>query len=493
MINSSNNSTRIVFSTGVLIAVLFAVFVAPTRSADAAGEIAPNDISVLQQTVDIDYGTRINITTVVDPGSQPVEAVRALFKPRGGSTVWSYSYPDYSITSGQVSVNFEIPTGPGSYYPPGTDFDIEIEVTLANGEITLVRSPEPIEYLDPTKQWQRANGDGYTVVYYGVSTSDVQNLITQTNARIPMLKRVLGVTETPGFKAIVFPSIRDATPSFPPVSQTATDQFLFAGFAQPEYRLFVQGQMNPTTFVHELAHLYTHEAVRSSLLGGLPSWLSEGLARFLETGSSHSSIARLRASVRPDELLSLRHMGTIPGRRTDVFIFYPQAGAFVGYLIEEYGAATMVNFLASMNSGGTLLGNFETVYEKPLYEMENEWRAMLDAEPLVIPSATPQPDLSGGNDSPQSTPVPLIDYSSGSKQDSAQDSSAEDDVRSTPSTFPDYLPTPTPTFSIEPGMQVREDDPMSDYMVAGLVIGLSIFTGLWLFISRRSKLPERKS
>ncbi|MEE8047156.1 MAG: hypothetical protein V3T49_09960, partial [Dehalococcoidia bacterium] len=316
MIQTPNKPTRLFVSTLAAILVLVALFSSESASADESAAL-----TVMQQTVEIDYGNKITITATVDTGAIEVATVRALFRPRGGATIWIYSYPNFTVEGDSVSVEFEISTGPGSYYPPGAEFDIEIEVTSTSGEISSVISPESIEYLDPAEDWQRVEGDGYTIIYYGVSRSDVEDLADTVDFRIPTLQATLGVTETPEFKAIVFPSIKDATPSFPPVSQTATDSFLFAGFAQPEYRLFVQGQVNSTTFTHELAHLYTHEAISSALQGGLPSWLGEGLARFLETGSSESSNARLRSSVRPDELLPLRNMISIPGKRSDVFIF----------------------------------------------------------------------------------------------------------------------------------------------------------------------------
>ena len=447
------------------------------------------EMTVMSQTVDIDYGEKISVSVIVDAGISPqdIDSVRTLFRARGGSTIWSYSYPEYSTKSSdtnELSVSFEISTGPGSYYPPGAEFDIEIEITDTDGERTSVISPEPIEYLDPDNDWQRVQGNGYTIIYYGVSRSRVDEMIETIDHRIPTLEATLGVTDTPDFKAIVFPSIQAATPSFPPVSQTATDQFLFAGFAQPEYRLFVQGQMNSTTFTHELAHLYTHEAVRSSLLGGLPAWLNEGLARFLESGSSDSSNERLRESVRPDELLSLKHMLTIPGQRSDVFIFYPQAGAFVGYLVEEYSHATMADFLGELNKGRTIQDAFELIYDKSLSEVENDWRNLFNAKALPIPSATIETSA-GDDESIFDTPVPLVDYE-------ASAASASGAGAPTPTTGPSSLPTVTPENPPVFDPSIFEEDSDPDWVVAGFIIGLSTIVGIWLFTSRR-RMPKRKS
>jgi hypothetical protein len=471
VIHSFTNSSRIFAIALAAIVVSIALVSAPAASANSAFAL-----TVTEQSFDIDYGKKISISLKVNTGNGSVDTVRALFKPRGGSTIWAYSYPDFEVENSEVSVSFDIPTGPGSYYPPGSDFDIEIEVTDLEGNKSTVRSPESIEYLDPAQDWQRAQGSGYEIVYYGVSTAEVDEMIESIDHRIPTLEATLGVTDAPDFKAVVFPSIQAATPSFPPVSQTATDQFLFAGFAQPQYRLFVQGQMNSTTFTHELAHLYAEEAVASAFVGGLPAWLNEGLARFLESGSSERSNDRLRSSTRPDELLSLRNMQTIPGQRSDVFIFYPQAGAFVGYLVEEFGHDTMADFLASINDGKTVLGGFEHVYGKPLYEIENDWRARFDAEPLPVPTSTAEAsDLANAA---TATTVPLIDYRKLAVV-GANPPSTSTPSTSTPSKL-QILPTGTP------------EDPEPNLLVAGIVIGMSVIIGLWLFTSRR-RMPKRKS
>ena len=488
------NPNRIVASLLISIISISALFIGAGSTISAISANTARTPSVVNQRVDIDYGDHISITTTVDTGinAQDIESVRTLFRARGGETIWSYSYPQFktnSSNSNQLDVTFEILTGPGSYYPPGAEFDIEIEITDINGETASVISPEPIEYLDPTRDWQRAKGNGYTIIYYGVDRSSVDDLIAKIDHRIPTLEATLGVTDPPNFKAIVFPNIREATPSFPPVSKTATDQYLFAGFAQPEYRLFVQGQMNATTFTHELAHLYTHEAVSSSFLGGIPSWLNEGLSRFLESGSSEPSNNRLRNTVHPDELLSLNHMQTIPGQRRDVAIFYPQAGAFVGYLVEEYSHATMAELLSLLNKGRSIEDAFEIIYDKPLYEVENSWRALFGAEPLPIPSATVQPSEATVVPS-DPTSVPLIDYEAVATAAKTGGTSAQSQANGTtvPSSIPTVTSQDTPVFD----PSVIEDNQDPDWIVAGIVIGLSVIVGVWLFTSRR-RMPKRKS
>ena len=478
MIHFFNNSSR-----PAAIALIAAVFLGILNASSPVSAAGTGALTITDQSAVIDYGKKITISTdvLIEADENEIQVVRALFRPRGGSTIWAYSYPEFSVDNNRISLTFDIPTGPGSYYPPGTEFDLEIEVTLTSDEISTVRSTKPVEYLDPDRDWQRVTGSGFTIVYYGVSRASVEELVVTIDHRIPTLQTTIGVSDTPDFKAIVFPSIKDATPSFPPVSQTATDQFLFAGFAQPQYRLFVQGQMNSTTFTHELAHLYLHEAMSSSLASSMPSWLNEGLARFLESGSSEQSNERLRASVRPDELLSLKHMGTIPGKRSDVLIFYPQAGAFVGYLVEEFSHATMAEFLAAMNGGQPLTTAFEEIYGKSLYKVKNDWRDMFNADPLALPSATAEP-ADTTDSAVRSTPVPLLAYGSG----------VPITRKPEPETQPESLPTVTPQTAPKSGESADAQDSGPDPLVAGIVIGMSLIIGIWLFTSRR-KMPKRKT
>jgi len=478
VIHFFNNSSR-----PAAIALIAAVFLSILNASSPVSAVGTGALTITDQSVVIDYGKKITISTdvLIEADESEIQVVRALFRPRGGSTIWAYSYPEFSVDNNRISLTFDIPTGPGSYYPPGTEFDLEIEVTLTSDEISTVRSTKPVEYLDPDRDWQRVTGSGFTIVYYGVSRASVEELVVTIDHRIPTLQTTIGVSDTPDFKAIVFPSIKDATPSFPPVSQTATDQFLFAGFAQPQYRLFVQGQMNSTTFTHELAHLYLHEAMSSSLASSMPSWLNEGLARFLESGSSEQSNERLRASVRPDELLSLKHMGTIPGKRSDVLIFYPQAGAFVGYLVEEFSHATMAEFLAAMNGGQPLTTAFEEIYGKSLYKVKNDWRDMFNADPLALPSATAEP-ADTTDSAVRSTPVPLLAYGSG----------VPITRKPEPETQPESLPTVTPQTAPKSGESADVQDSGPDPLVAGIVIGMSLIIGIWLFTSRR-KMPKRKT
>ncbi|MBI4220553.1 MAG: hypothetical protein HY682_10440 [Chloroflexi bacterium] len=87
-------------------------------------------------------------------------------------------------------------------------------------------------------------------------------------------------------------------------------------------------------------------------------------------------------------------MNSLPGRVADINVFYPEAGNFVGYLIEIHGDDRMLAFVAALR-GGALPGSAALkAYGRSLEELENEWRKAIGAkplEPLPTPATTAAP------------------------------------------------------------------------------------------------------
>ncbi|MDA1279854.1 MAG: hypothetical protein O3B95_07400, partial [Chloroflexi bacterium] len=161
------------------------------------------------------------------------------------------------------------------------------------------------------------------------------------------------------------------------------------------------------------------------------------------------------------------------------------------YLVEEYGDETMAEFLAVMNAGAALLPGFEQVYGRSLYEVENTWRASFNADPLPIPSATSVPTRTANQ--PSGTTVPLVDYGAKSTTDAELVSpNPANTPGSSGTVVPVFLPTTTPAIPSAPVENGPTTDSSPGFIVTGVVIGLSVLVGLWLFTSRRSKLPTRK-
>ena len=154
MIHLILSSSRIPVIAVLAILVSLAFFWTVEQTPQTVSAENSRSLAITGQSVDIDYGEKISISTIIDVGSsaKEIDNVRALFRAHGGSTIWSYSYPNYSLTgtdSSEVMVEFDILTGPGSYYPPGAEFDIKFEITDLDDVTSSIISTDSIEYLDP--------------------------------------------------------------------------------------------------------------------------------------------------------------------------------------------------------------------------------------------------------------------------------------------------------------------------------------------------------
>ncbi len=346
-------------------------------------------VRVAQQTYRIVYGKEIAVTVQAQSDAGEIVGVLARYRPRGPDRISVYDYP--AFTPGRsITASFSIKTGGGSYFPPGTDFDIYFELTDSAGNVTKTET-QTVEYLDPAFKWKRLSRGTLTAVFYNVPDDRVARLLDDAAAELPDLARMTGAPAGQQYKAVLFRTVSDASSSFPRVSEAAADRQFFAGFAQPEYGLFVLGSPEEGSFRHEMTHLLVDAAVTSPLASQLPAWLNEGLAVWAQGDGLDSLDSQIRSAAKGGRLLRVRSMGTIPGTGQAIALFYPESGAFVGYLYTRFGPDGMAALLRAMNEGRRVNEAAQQAWGVSLDDIENEWRVSLGAAPLPTPSPTHVP------------------------------------------------------------------------------------------------------
>ncbi len=407
---------------------------ASTNALQSGAYREASPIAVLGHRAEIDFGEEIELHAEVETGGiQAVEA-KAIYRPVGPSRISTYAYADVQISpaSDRLDLKFIIPTGGTKYYPPGTEFDIHFELLDSEGEVHSTK-PFKVEYLDPRLNWRRVSNGPVTAIYHGISDDQARDLVDHAVSVLPVITSTIGVDEPPSIKAVLFDSVRQATPYFPPVSKTATDRQFFAGFAMSEYGLFVMAAPSRGIFVHEMTHLVVAEAEKSPLGRDAPSWLNEGLAVYFQNEGDHRQLERrLTGPARQGRLLPVKNMNGIPGRRDEINVFYPQSGHFVAYLIARYGHERVAALLGNLDAGQEIGDAFLSAYGLSLYDVENDWRSTLGTGPLP----TPDPSL-WELPPPAITQVPLLKP----PVDTVRSPESESvDDRAAP---PDSVPAPT--------------------------------------------------
>ena len=361
-------------------------------------------VNVISMENSIDFGRSITVRLEAE-SDEPVTEVRAVYTARGNRLVSSYAYPEFTQDGAVVMAEVTVETGGRSYYPPGTEFEFVFELTTATG--TDSTPPARVTYLDPDHQWQLMARPEIPldIFYYEFSEATAEAMADRVEASWREIAATVGVD--PGDidrqRAVIYPDINEFNAVAPPVSEAASDGLYFGGFAMYEYGLFVLGMPSPDSVVHEFTHLMIEGAVTSPLSPGVPSWLHEGLAQYFEAGSSEHYSSQLRSRARANDLLVLRNRNTVPSVAAEIGLFYTQVGSFIGNLVEQHGPAPMARTLELINGGTRAADALGEAYGKPFWQLENDWRVSLGADPLPDPSATPAAGESPGAQ-PTATP-----------------------------------------------------------------------------------------
>ena len=331
----------------------------------------PEPIRVLSTSASIDFPDELVLKLEAESDSR-IERIRVDYQI-GGQTVRTYGYPKFT-PSNRVSADFVIETDGARYLPSGADITYSYTIENASGR-TVKTDTLSLEYKDPSKQWERVEEGNLIVLYHDLPSDDVQRAARGVAESMERVKSLLGIDVSRPQKAVIFNSSREARLSFPVVSDRATREHLFGGFAYGDYDLFIMVGLNLSTMVHEMTHLLIDEAIDSPF-AVVPAWLNEGLAMYFEPRQGGRDSALLSAA-RRGELMRLRNMGSIPGRPHDVGAFYAQAQSVVRFMMDSYGEDRMSDLLRAIDGGLRIDQAVQDTYGISLDDLEREWRVWL--------------------------------------------------------------------------------------------------------------------
>ncbi len=368
----------------VLGAIIAAAVLAVLTIGAAAADVAvPKDsIRVLEAGHSIEYPDQM-VFRLRAEGDATITEVR-LFYSVGGRPVQVYGYGDFEPGL-QVSTDFTVGTSGSSYIPTGVEIEYYYQITDVNGH-TMETTPWAFEYRDPRYRWESLTIDSLTVLYHDISEQRVAQAAQQVAARIEEIKPVFGIEDVHRMKAVIVNGSREARRAFPLISEASRRGHYFAGFAFDEYDLFLMQGLDTDTMIHEATHLLVHQAA-SSALARVPAWLNEGLAMQFEDRSIVRS-ATVRNAARAGRLLSLKNMGSVPGRANDISLFYAQAWSVVDYLVDTYGTEQIPVLLGTLNMGKRIDEALPLAYGLSVEELDQEWRNdLLGTTPIA-----PRPD-----------------------------------------------------------------------------------------------------
>ena len=125
---------------------------------------------------------------------------------------------------------------------------------------------------------------------------------------------------------------------------------------------------------HELAHLAVRE-VTFNCIGGIPTWLNEGLATYAEGPLPSYQKDALDKAIRSDELISVRSLSSsFPAGHSGAYLSYAQSYSLVEFLVDTHGWKKMRMLLEVFREGSTPDNALKEVYDFDRDGLDRRWR-----------------------------------------------------------------------------------------------------------------------
>lgn len=332
----------------------------------------PGSVRVISAEHRIEFPDRIVLQLEAE-SAEDVVTVQLFYKIGRQDTV-IYGYPTILRTSGVVSAEFVITTGSSRFIPSGVDIEYYYVFQDSDGQ-TVESDRFTFEYLDPRYEWERYDAGTFELLWHDRPRSLVEGVADEVNARLFPALSMFGLRDVHKMKAVVVNGGREASRTFPRISQTASDRQLFSGFAFGEYDVFILAGLSIDAMIHEMTHLLFDEAVDSPR-ARVPAWLNEGLSLYFERGSGGRESIVANAA-RSGSLFRMDNMGAVPGRPSDVRLFYAQSWSLVTFMVDTFGTERMSTMLTTLNDGRPIKESIQTAYGLTSAQLEAGWRTQL--------------------------------------------------------------------------------------------------------------------
>jgi hypothetical protein len=305
--------------------------------------------------------------------------------------------------------------------PPGAQLWWRWRVTDANG-IETVSETKSATWLDDVHTWKTLNERNINFHWYRGDNTFAQDLMTAAQSGLEFNRTQSGLTSDEPIDLYIYADTSDMQ-----------DAMLYepswtGGRAYSDYNIVVIGisendlDWGRDAMVHELTHILVGQ-LTFSCLGGVPTWLNEGLAMFSEGELDASSQENLDDAIRNDTLLTLRSLSAGFAELPDkVNLSYSQSYSVVNFLIDTYGQEKMTSLLTLLRDGTAIDDALQQVYGFNTEGLEDQWRQAIGAQPRAVsaqPTVQPTPTfvptivpISGGSFNLQATPTAIPTSSS---------------------------------------------------------------------------------
>lgn len=380
----------------LLFVLLLCSLLAPTT-------LAQSDITVVQSTHEADFPLKI-VFRLQATSSSPIDQVTLRYRIIGD--VASNKVPIDDLVPG-TSITAEWTWDMRKvYYPPG--IEVEYWWVIQNEAGSELKSEHvTFTYEDSRYVWSQLSQDKLHLYWYRGGDDLGRELFDKMVSAAAKLQQDVGVTALEPVKIYVYGSYEDLHGALEEQAKEWT-----GGVSFSERGLILIGispsnkEWGKRAIAHELSHAIVHQATDNPL-GGLPTWLNEGLAMYAEGPMELEYRATLDDAIRRNKLISLRALvSSFPADPDQAHLSYAESLSVVTFMLDYYGPDKMSQLLQVFKRGVHYDDALVEVLGVDTEGLEAQWHRSLglqvDATPIpgttpVTPSYTPGPGGSSGS------------------------------------------------------------------------------------------------
>jgi hypothetical protein len=375
MINMRNRLALL----SVLLLILFSITL--------SSALAQGGITVVTDEYETVFGETITFRVAAESESE-IASIQLYYKVDGFPAT-SRAYPEFE--SGQtVEAEHEWDLVL-NYTPPGSEIEYWWKIEDADGN-ELKTEPVSFTYEDERYDWRELPSDRIILYWYRGDDDFGQALLDRGLEALDQLSRDTGVTVEKAVKIFIYGSHSDLLGALDQGAREWT-----GGRAFTDQGIVVIGvtpgnlEWGKRATVHELTHVVIHQ-VTDTPLGGLPTWLDEGLAMYAEGDLEPVYMAELNEAIESNTLISVRSISSSFSADSDLAsLSYAESYSLVEFILDQYGEEKMSQLIDIFAEGAYYDAALQEALGMDTDGLEDAWRAWLGAPPRPTPAeATPQ-------------------------------------------------------------------------------------------------------
>jgi hypothetical protein len=325
--------------------------------------------------VNIQYGSSLTISGTMDSPVPITRAVVFLRPVSGEDTIVKEALVIDDLESFRIDAKLNM--RPPAFNP----FELVTfwwQIDFEDG-VSWTSPSDVFRYEDNRFRWQ-TRSDGQIFIHWIDGGADRgEDVLSLTNSSLESISQALGLIPPNNFALYIYPSAGDLQSGLqiggmPWVEGQTLPELgviLLAAPDDPEALITLERDIP-----HELTHLLLFERMQESYVH-LPAWLSEGLATLQERQANPAYRFELEQALAADALLAMESLcSSFPISEQDALLAYAQSASFTQYLLDVYGMGGILQLLDAYQQGATCTGGIQRIYQRPLSQLESEWRTL---------------------------------------------------------------------------------------------------------------------